>query len=57
MTAEFVWIKYTAPVSAKLSFKFALSFSMKLEAVSNRLNIWISNKELYLIMASVEIRN
>jgi hypothetical protein len=35
MTAEFVWIKYTAPVSAKLSFKFALSFSMKLEAVSD----------------------
>lgn len=42
--AEFVWIKYTAPDTAKLSFKFAVSLSMKLEAIPNNLNIFLFHK-------------
>jgi hypothetical protein len=42
--AEFVLIKYTAAETAKLSLKFAVSLSMKLEAIPNNLNIFLSHK-------------
>lgn len=44
MIAEFVLIKYTAAETAKLSLKFAVSLSVKLEAIPNNLNIFLSHK-------------